>query len=135
LVVGDLVEIREGMKIPADSVLVEGQEFYTNESELTGEPDQLPKVAINSENYHDGSVAALIGMSMCVKGFGKAVITAVGEHTLSGEITKSTRQESSPTLLQKKLASMADKIGWVGISCAVLTLLSLLFRSALEMLN
>ena len=99
LVVGDIVEIREGMKIPADCILVEGQEFETNEAELTGEPDQLPKVALTQDNYADGSVAALLGMSMCVKGFGKAVVIAVGENTVSGAITKSTQKPNESTLL------------------------------------
>lgn len=133
LVVGDIIEIREGDKIPADCVIVEALTFMTNESELTGEPDQLEKVAIDSDNYTDGSVAALLGMSMCVKGVGKAVVIAVGENTVAGEITKSTQRENEPTLLQKKLAVMADKIGKVGVSCAVLTLVSLLVRSGLEM--
>jgi len=135
LVVGDIVEIRDGMKIPADCILIEGQEFETNESELTGEPDQLSKVALTADNYTDGSVAALLGMSLCVKGFGKAVVIAVGESTVSGAITKATQRENEPTLLQKKLAVMADKIGYVGVSCAVLTLVSLLIRSGLEMAN
>jgi len=133
LVVGDIVEIRDGMKIPADCILVEGQEFETNEAELTGEPDQLPKVPLNQDNYKDGSIAALIGMSMCVKGFGKALVIAVGENTVSGAITKATQKKSEDTLLQKKLAVMAEKIGNVGIACAVLTLVSLIIRTGLEM--
>ena len=133
LVVGDIVEIRDGDKVPADCILIEGQEFETSEAELTGEPDQLPKVPLTQDNYTDGSTAALLGMSMCVKGFGKAVVIAVGEHTVSGAITKSTQRPNEPTLLQKKLAVMADKIGLVGLSCAVLTLISLLVRSGLEM--
>lgn len=39
------------------------------------------------------------------------------------------------TLLQKKLAVMADKIGNVGIACAVLTFFSLCVRVAIEMLD
>ena len=60
---------------------------------MTGEPDQLPKVPLNQDNYQDGSIAALIGMSMCVKGFGKALVIAVGENTVSGAITKATQKK------------------------------------------
>jgi hypothetical protein len=40
---------------------------------------------------------------------------------------------SEPTLLQRKLETIASKIGNVGILCAVLTFLSLIVRDALEM--
>jgi hypothetical protein len=40
---------------------------------------------------------------------------------------------SEPTLLQKKLETIASKIGNVGIGCAILTFISLIVRDALEM--
>lgn len=40
---------------------------------------------------------------------------------------------SEPTLLQRKLETIASKIGNVGIGCAVLTFFSLIVRDALEM--
>ena len=51
LVVGDLVWIAKGMKVPADMILVTGQNVACNEGDLTGEPDQNEKVALTEENY------------------------------------------------------------------------------------
>lgn len=39
------------------------------------------------------------------------------------------------TVLQKKLAVMADKIGNVGIACAILTFFSLCVRVFIEMMD
>lgn len=39
LVVGDVIKLDAGMKIPTDCVLVESTDFATDESSLTGEPE------------------------------------------------------------------------------------------------
>jgi len=73
--------------------------------------------------------------SCVVNGVGKAVVVAVGANTEAGAIDKATRVGSEPTLLQSKLAGMADKIGNVGIACAVATLCSLIIRVIIEMIG
>ena len=39
LVVGDIIKLEQGMRIPADCVLLEGIDISTDESAMTGEPD------------------------------------------------------------------------------------------------
>jgi Ca2+-transporting ATPase len=51
LVVGDLFAFEMGMKVPADCIMVEGQNVQTIEGELTGEPDNMDKVPVTLENY------------------------------------------------------------------------------------
>jgi Ca2+ transporting ATPase len=51
LVVGDLVAFESGMKVPADLIMVDGQDVQTNESELTGEPDNINKSVVTQDNY------------------------------------------------------------------------------------
>jgi len=46
LVVGDLLKFEAGMKVPADCIMVEGQDVTCIEGELTGEPQDIEKVAI-----------------------------------------------------------------------------------------
>ena len=60
---------------------------------------------------------------------------AVGPNSVAGVITEKTMSDNEPTHLQKKLVTMAEKIGNVGIGCAVLTFFSLIFRVALEMMQ
>lgn len=75
---------------------------------------------------------------------------AVGPNTVAGVITQETQgggkynpetkeiekvEIDNQTVLQKKLAVMAGKIGDVGFLCAGLTFFSLCVRVAIEMLN
>jgi len=46
LVVGDIIKFKEGMKLPADCVMIDGQDVTCSETELTGEPDSLEKVVV-----------------------------------------------------------------------------------------
>jgi len=39
LVVGDVIKIEAGMKVPADCVLVSSTDVATDESAMTGEPE------------------------------------------------------------------------------------------------
>lgn len=43
LLVGDVVQLNEGMEIPADGFLIEANEISTDESAMTGETDPIHK--------------------------------------------------------------------------------------------
>jgi magnesium-transporting ATPase (P-type) len=60
---------------------------------------------------------------------------AVGPNTVAGVITEKTQTETEPTLLQKKLETIAEKIGKVGFACASLTFAAMLIRILLEMVG
>jgi Ca2+-transporting ATPase len=51
LVVGDVIKLESGMRVPADCILLEGTDFATDESGLTGEPEQVEKSSVTDENY------------------------------------------------------------------------------------
>jgi len=68
-------------------VLIDGQDVKCKESELTGEPDDMPKSIITEKNYKDELQGVLLAKSLCVDGFGKGVVTAVGMQTESGIIS------------------------------------------------
>jgi len=50
LVVGDVYIIEQGMRIPADSLLIEGKNVSINQSELTGESDTVERSVLNNQN-------------------------------------------------------------------------------------
>lgn len=135
IVVGDIVSFASGMKVPADMIMISGQDVECNESDFTGELEFKLKTRINDKSSKDGDACYMIGKSLIVKGSGKAVVVAVGDYSLSGEIERASGVTSEPTGLQDKLEVMAVKIGNFGILCAVLTFSSMLFRVALEMTN
>lgn len=121
------------MKLPADGVVIEGKDVRCSEADLTGEPDEFVKLALDEENWeipdHSGT---LLAKSLCVSGSGKCVVTAVGLNSAAGAISDNT-EEKGLTDLQKKLEVIADKIGQVGMLAALLTLISMILRSVLEM--
>jgi P-type E1-E2 ATPase len=43
VLVGDVVNVNEGMEVPADAILLEANEITTDESAMTGETDPLHK--------------------------------------------------------------------------------------------
>jgi len=51
LVVGDVIKFEAGMKVPADCIVLEGQDIVCDEGELTGEPMGIMKEVITAENY------------------------------------------------------------------------------------
>lgn len=60
---------------------------------------------------------------------------AVGPQTVAGVITEKTQTGNEPTLLQKKLETIADRIGGVGFVAASLTFTAMLIRLLLEMVG
>jgi magnesium-transporting ATPase (P-type) len=135
LVVGDVMKFSMGEKIPADMMMVEGQDVTCNESELTGEPDSLEKVPVTRENYQDGAMSTMLAKSLCDAGVGRAIVMAVGTETVAGVITLKTQAAPEQTLLQKKLDNMAGKIGNIGLMVAIGTFLACVVRIIIEALG
>lgn len=123
------------MKVPADCIVLEGQDIVCDEGELTGEPIGIAKEPINENNYNDGGMATMLAKSLIQTGTGRALVLAVGPNTVAGVITEKTQTGNEPTLLQKKLETIADKIGKVGFACATLTFVAMLIRIILEMVG
>lgn len=104
-----------------------------NEGELTGEPDDSEKTRVTADNWDKNVMACMLAKSKITSGFGIGIVIAVGANTESGAITEKSQAENQPTLLQERLATIADKIGNVGIACAILTFIAMVFRVILEM--
>ena len=107
LAVGDVVILKEGNQVPADCIIIEGQNLYCIESDLTGEPDEIEKVPITESNFRDGSLGTMLAKSLIVKGVCTALVVGVGSNSVAGIISSKTMCENEPTLLMKKLDNMA----------------------------
>lgn len=120
------------MKLPADGVVINAKDVKTKEAELTGEPDEIPKVQITQENSQEEIISGVVmAKTLVSSGTGTAVVIAVGKNTAAGAIDKDS-PTNEETDLQKKLAIIATKIGNVGIAAAVLTFVSMIIRLVLE---
>jgi magnesium-transporting ATPase (P-type) len=133
LVVGDVFGFEQGMKLPADAVVLEAQDVKCTEADLTGEPDEFLKVRLDESNFQiQDNSGVLLAKSLCVNGSGKAIVTSVGLNTAAGAVSDNSTDRSA-TDLQLKLEIIAEKIGQVGILAAILTFISMVVRSILEM--
>lgn len=112
ILVGDIINIAAGDKIPADAIYIDGSSLKTNESAMTGEPIDIDK--------SEDDPFLLSGTSIS-EGVGSAIIVAVGERSQWGVILKALIVEPEDTPLQKRLDALAWSIGKLGILFAVLT--------------
>ena len=99
VVVGDLVQVRPGEKIPTDGVVSEGSS-WVEESMLTGEPSPIAKASGDT----------VIGASMNRSGSFSFRVSRVGADTVLAQIVELVRQaQSSRTQVQR----LADQVvGW-----------------------
>ena len=77
--------------MPADCIMVEGQDVVRREAELTGEPGGKSKVVVTEENYTRGAMGTMMAKSEVISGFGKAIVVAVGRNSLAGIIQEKTQ--------------------------------------------
>ena len=84
LVVGDVIKLEQGMRIPADALLLDGIDISTDEAAMTGEPDQMEKSTVTQANYQHNPDPFLLGKTLICQGMGTALICAVGVNSRSG---------------------------------------------------
>ncbi|XP_077185781.1 plasma membrane calcium-transporting ATPase 3 isoform X2 [Paroedura picta] len=78
LVVGDIAQIKYGDLLPADGVLIQGNDLKIDESSLTGESDHVRK-SVEKDPM-------LLSGTHVMEGSGRMVITAVGVNSQTGII-------------------------------------------------
>ncbi|XP_072482865.1 plasma membrane calcium-transporting ATPase 3 isoform X6 [Notamacropus eugenii] len=78
LVVGDIAQIKYGDLLPADGVLIQGNDLKIDESSLTGESDHVRK-AVDKDPM-------LLSGTHVMEGSGRMVVTAVGVNSQTGII-------------------------------------------------
>ena len=120
VLVGDVLELTAGDKIPADCVYLEGSKLKTNEAAMTGEPIDIGK---NLEK----DPFLLSGTSVS-EGSGRCVVVAVGGHSQWGAILKTLIVEPQSTPLQERLDALVVRVGNFGILAAILTFLASFIR-------
>ncbi len=116
VVPGDIVVLRAGDKIPADGRLIEAQNIRVNESALTGESNPVNKEVCIAENEEDTLGCAFKG-TYITSGTGKILITATGEQTVIGSISKQLESLDAEVPLKKNIRQLS-RIIIIGALCA-----------------
>ncbi len=129
IVVGDLLLLRAGDKIPADATVIFG-EVGVDQSAMTGESREVTKHPCDEcERSHatDPSRSEVLpGGCLVVSGECEAVVCAVGDKTLLGEISREIQEETRESPLKLRLTRLASAVSRLGyIAAAVVALASL----------
>lgn len=121
IVVGDLLRLKLGDRVPADGVVLEAAGFSVNESVLTGEAAPVEKTAQASKVNEAGSARSEVYMGTVVlSGFAIVEVKAVGLTTQFGKIAQTlSSADDSKTPLQKRLNKFSQQIALVVIGLAI----------------
>ncbi len=107
LLPGDIMLLEEGMKIPADALILQSNDLSINESIITGE--SLPVEKNGSQNLlYQGTT---INSGKCI-----AKVTAIGSKTVLGKIGKAiSSYNPSRTLLQLQINKFVRSLALFGL--------------------
>ena len=110
LVPGDIMVLGEGMKVPADAVIIESNDLTVNESVITGESLPVEKDITADRNIlYQGST---IDSGKCI-----AAVTSTGNNTVLGKIGKSISvHQGSKTLLQAQVNRFVKRFAFFGFT-------------------
>ncbi len=128
LVVGDVVLLNAGERIPADGFLIAG-ELRVDQSAMTGESREIAKLPTGKRESDPSSPAALFRGCTVTFGSGEMEITAVGDATFLGAISREIQLEQRESPMRLRLSRLARQISRLGYLAAVLVALAYLFNS------
>ncbi len=110
----DIVFLNEGDKIPADAILISGENLFIDESLLTGESNPVEK---NSDSQ-------LFSSTVVVRGHGIAFIISIGSNTQIGRIGKSiTITSNLSTKLEQQTNQLVKRLAWVAVLLCLLVII------------
>ncbi|KAF5886380.1 plasma membrane calcium-transporting ATPase 1 isoform X3, partial [Clarias magur] len=130
IVVGDIAQIKYGDLLPADGVLIQGNDLKIDESSLTGESDHVKKLLdkdpmLLSDKKQDGSVdnrkkaKAQDGAAMEMQPLNS------DEGGDADEKRKANLPKKEKSVLQGKLTKLAVQIGKAGLVMSAITVIIL----------
>jgi len=142
IVVGDIIYIQAGERIPADGVLISG-EVDVDQSTLNGETKEANKTGANAktskkslsdylrdEEHRDFlSKSGLFRGSVVCSGEGLMLITAVGDNTFYGRLAEEIQEATIESPLKARLTKLAQTISYFGYGAATVVVLANLFNS------
>ena len=132
VVVGDIVYLQAGDKIPADGIIVDG-ELKVDQAALNGETEEADKVPFVDGASYDvkdllNKYYAYRGTVVC-GGEGYMEIKVVGDKTLFGELALEVQEETRETPLQVKLSKLAKQISTFGYIGAIAIVVGVLAKT------
>ncbi|MCL7454434.1 MAG: cation-transporting P-type ATPase [Anaerolineae bacterium] len=124
VVVGDVLRLQPGTRIPADGRLISSAGLLVQESALTGESAPVHKDAeaeVGAGTPLAERPTAVYRGTTVLDGQGKALVMAVGERTELGRVAElAAGAAEEPTPLQQEMDSLAHTLAYVALGISLL---------------
>lgn len=123
VVVGDILILEAGMRVPADARIIEAQGLLVNESSLTGEWAEVSKdpATLATVTPIAEQKSMIFGGTQVVGGVGKAVVVGVGKRTVWGALIETITPEEVSTPLETRMKRLSGAIAVI-VAFAILLL-------------
>ncbi|EAR87207.2 Na,H/K antiporter P-type ATPase, alpha subunit family protein (macronuclear) [Tetrahymena thermophila SB210] len=134
LVLGDIVKIKAGEKIPADIRLIRVNEMKVDNSALTGESESQIRSTFCShpESLLETSNVAFFG-TLCKEGQGIGIVIQIGDKTTLGEIASmASAEKKTKTPLRIELDRLILFMVFVALSLGILFFLLSYFHAGYD---
>ncbi len=118
VVVGDIIILNAGDKVPADGYLIKGN-LSVSEKDLNGESKEIKKTSTNKDMIYRSSII--------YDGEGVMEVTGVGVNTTYGKLALEIQEKEPDSPLKIRLRGLAKFISKIGYVGAALVTLSYLF--------
>ncbi|XP_055950383.1 sodium/potassium-transporting ATPase subunit alpha-B-like isoform X1 [Argiope bruennichi] len=120
VVVGDLVEVKGGDRVPADIRVISAQGFKVDNSSLTGESEpQTRSPEMTNENPLETRNIAFFSTN-CVEGTGRGIVINTGDRTVMGRIANlASGLEMGDTPIAREIAHFIHIITSVAVFLGV----------------
>eukprot|EP00892_Ulva_mutabilis_P001291 jgi/Ulvmu1/11162/UM071_0046.1 len=120
LVVGDMVHMTIGSRVPADIKVLESRDLKLDFSALTGESDPIAMATSAADDKPHESKHIAFMSSQVLNGEGYGVVIRCGDNTFIGKINSLAAQTTSgETTLQRDINMFVKVIAVIAISMAI----------------
>lgn len=135
VVVGDIVYLQAGDKIPADGEVIEGT-LKVDQAALNGETEEAEKIPCPEDQVYNtkdllNKYYIYRGTVIC-GGEGYMQVKVVGDKTLFGELALEVQEDTRETPLQVKLHKLAQQISKFGYIGAIAIVLGVLLKTIIS---
>lgn len=129
IVVGDIVLLEAGEKIPADGILVSGA-LSVDQSAINGESAEAKKIpSRESDRWDPSSENQLFRGTTVASGEGIMLVRRVGDSTMYGSLARELQGDAVDSPMKVRLAALAKQISRLGYTAAALIAFADLFNA------
>ncbi len=128
VVVGDILLLQSGERIPADGLLIDGT-LRVDQSALNGESHETEKRPDDNTSLTPASPASLLRGCVVCSGEGVMRVVHVGDSTIYGSLATEVQEETRESPLKVRLEALASTLSRLGFLAGGLVGFVDLFRS------